>query len=312
MENNHKVLDKKQFLENIIQNFFRKIQFGQPEIDTLYSGYIGLIENQIKKDKKISSKTKEMKEILDRVYRLFSDEEFRRIAIENQLNYKQIYSLYSENILGDNKRKYDMSDMYREDYIMKEEGGIGKKLLLAPKEGQIYEYTDSQGHKVTIQEIGRLYMQRWNAVKSYITKYRIKREIEEGEYDENEIFSHISIFDMSDELYREAVLEELLNERNISLSNVGRYVGEITKAPIEMEEAKPGSEGMIASNYFYKINEQYALEYEPINISAAMLYEAYEKMQTKLQKSEKIIPITRKLKEKEEKREGKIDKGLEI
>ena len=43
-----------------------------------------------------------------------------------------------------------------------------------------------------------------------------------------------------------------------------------------------------------------------------MLYEAYEKMQTKLQKSEKIIPITRKLKEKEEKREGKIDKGLEI
>lgn len=294
MENNNFLFNKKQFLDNVIQTFFRKMQTGQQGIDRQYNGYVGLIENQIKKDGIISEKCQIMRDILDKSYRLFSDEEFRRIVTENNLTSKQLVAQYEEDILGDNKRKYNMSDMFNESYIAKFDnpkmGSFGRKVIYKPEICKKHQFIDSKGYQVIIEEIGSLYMEQWSGLKTSIPKYRIQRQVGEKEWATSEIYSHIIIFDMDNPDYRSAVLEELLSERNITLSKANGYVGEIEQTQSTMRGKNAESESMISDMYFYKINDKYSLKYEPADLSAVILYEQYQKARS----SEKIVPMRRK------------------
>lgn len=219
-------------------------------------------------------------EIADNFYRLSTDPKVRGEVLKKNMKLPEFISEYRERILGDDKRQYDMSELFDSSYIMsteiKDDGEAGKRLKYVSVSGIPYQYKDSQGNEFVIEEIGRLYMQQWNKAQSYITKYRITRREGNTVYTVNEVYSNISIFDMSDEKYREAVTTELLSERNIDLSNAKGYIGEIVKTPNKFKKEYPGHEETIgASMYFYKINDEYSLMYDGTDLSAVMLHEDY-------------------------------------
>ena len=98
--------------------------------------------------------------------------------------------------------------------------------------------------------------------------------------------------------YREAVLGELLSKNNIELSNTGGYIGEIVGVSKSTNEFKVGSEKTIASDYFYRVNSQYALTYRSEEIAAIMLQNISQKIDndrntgkiTKITDRKKLIP----------------------
>lgn len=76
--------------------------------------------------------------------------------------------------------------------------------------------------------------------------------------------------------YRAAVLEELLSRNNIELSNVGGYIGEIEKAPIDEKEFGKGKEKVMAGNYCYRITPDYMLIYRSAELDAVVRHHRKE------------------------------------
>ena len=231
-----------------------------------------------------------MYEIADAFNKLATDPSVKDEMLRKRMQLPSFVSKYKETILGDKKRKYDMSDMFNCDFIMKVDkkntGESGRKLVYIEKVRTPHTYTNKHGQKIVIQEMGKLCMQEWNGVKGDISKYKIRKQIANDEYEDTEVYSNISIFDMQNEKYKDAVLNELLGNRNIMLSNANGYIGEITETPNNMRKCCL-HESNIGGRYFYNMGE-FSLMYNPTDLSAVMLHEQH------IKENQKSVPEVKK------------------
>lgn len=88
MMNNTTNLDKNVFLEHILRDFLHRSKKGeqaQDYIDKVYDGYKTLLENQSKVSMDRSEEIKDFYDILDRVYKMFSDPETRELIVNSGL-----------------------------------------------------------------------------------------------------------------------------------------------------------------------------------------------------------------------------------
>lgn len=274
------------FLNNSIKFFLIRISKNKETLEASYKGMRTLMENQITLDVDREQEYRELIDIFDKVYELFRNEELRKVITENEITVEQLVSKFGEKILGDNKRSYNMSEMFNEGLISKKgDSEDSRNIVYKPITGKEHSFQSLEGKQVVIQKIGRLYYEEWNKIRSEVSKYRIRRQISENDYRLDEVFSNIDISEMQEFEYRYAVLEELLNQNNIQLSNAGGYIGRISKVPNNSKGFEVGSEKMNAGTYLYRINEKYMLDYDNTDLSAVMLYEeemAREKREEKL------------------------------
>lgn len=279
--------DKKSFFDTLVQGSIRAIKKEPIALDSLYNGYRTLVENQKIQTPEREQECNELLQILEKSYRMFSDSEVENIIISNNVSAKQFVSKYGERILG-NKRKYDMSDRFNPSLISyQDKSKQSKKIVYVEKEGIEHTYLDIEGKTVSIQEIGKIGFEEWNGVSYEIPKYRVTRQIGKDVYRTDEIFSNIRIIMMDNPEYREAVLEELLSEKNIELSNAGGYVGDIEEVTIKDTDFKKGSEKIVAGDYFYRVSPKYMLAYHSEKIAAAKILSAAQKNA----ESKKIVQI---------------------
>lgn len=268
-------LNRVEFMNRIVKDFMRMITKGASNLESTYMGYKMLVENQIKKDPTRKDECEELLNILEKAYRTFSDAEMVDIILKNNVTDKQFILRYGEKILGDNKRKYDMSDKFNPSLISLQDKRGGKRQVgYQAKEGKEYTYLDAEGKKVSIQGIGRLVFRHWNGLGDELSKYKITRQLNGDIYQVNEVISNIIIAQMDNPKYREAVLEELLSRNNIQLSKAGGYIGEIENVTIKDKDFTEGSERTISGDDYYRINQDYMLAYHAEAVTAAMLQEA--------------------------------------
>jgi len=155
------------------------------------------------------------------------------------------------------KFDYDKSNLIKEnpnDLLAKIPMSNGSEFFAIrylPRESKTI-YSDEN---ITIEKVGTLNYKQLTACMDYITKYKITKG--DREY---EIFSTILAEEMgSEELYRQAVLEVLLGNDNIGLSNCSGYIGTIGRNIKDAENA-------------YEINEKYCLMANEIEATVVSEY----------------------------------------
>lgn len=303
--------DRKSFWNTLVQTSMRAIRKGPEALENVYRGYKSLIENQIKSTPQKEHECKELMQILEKTYAAFSDSEMVDIILKNSVTPKQFIIRYGERILGDNKRKYDMSDRLNPSLIAyQDEELMTRKVKYVPRHGSEHCYLSPEGKKVGIQEIGSIIYEEWNGVTSGLSKYRVTREVGRDIYQTYDIFSNIRIIMMEQPEYREAVLEELLSQNNMQLSNVGGYVGDIEEVTVNEEGFKEGAETVIAGDYSYRVNQKYMLTYHAERIAATMIFQKGKQLKEK--ENEEFIDTMSALSEKNESRwtgEGRMVGG---
>lgn len=318
--NNTKTVRRKEYTSQEFFHLLTQLYLGQMKRETfytdnnhinIYNEAVKLIQNKARENPENAENYAKLLEIADRFYDLVTDTTIREEIIEKDIKIPEFMHLYKERILGDKKRKYDMSDMFRQDYISatvdRITGQKNRNVVYIPQRSPQHTYQNKAGQTVIIEEIGSLHMEEWNGVASSISKYRIQRQIGEEQYAVDEIYSNIRIIDMDNPQYREAVFNELLGENNVTLSNTSGYVGEIVEVPVELSKERIGTEKTVGGDtYFYKINDKYALKYEGKDISAVMIYEKGREMSN----NSNIIPTRRKLQTAE--KEGTTNQGLNV
>lgn len=296
-QKSEKIYTKEDFFNMLVQIYLGQMKRPSFYKDNnhykIYELAVKTIRARIEKDPERESYYWGMFDIANRFYEFVSNPKMRDEIIKNDVKMSDFTRLYREEILGDNKRQYDMSKMFKEDYIAKAQdkktGELRRKVLYMAKTCTPHKYADKRGNEITIEEIGKLYMEEWNGIKSDITRYRIQKLISENQYMIYEVFSNIRICDMENPEYREAVLQELLSDNNMTLANAGGYIGEIVKTPKELEGVKIGEETTTKVNsYYYKIGNEYSLEYNPTDLSAVMLHDREQKRKEKEEQKKAI------------------------
>ena len=133
-------------------------------------------------------------------------------------------------------------------------------------------YENDEGRKFIITAQGLLMYEEWNGIDSYVDMYRIQQEIEPGtdQYWDDIVYTNILINEMSDEHYKELVLNELLDRDNIKGAKCGGYIGEIVKQKAVDEDDTIHSERRSRNAYLYRIDDEYVLKYDATDVTASM------------------------------------------
>lgn len=209
------------------------------------------------------------KSIIEKCFNTFMRPAVRHEVSEKNLSAMQVYSQYAEEILGDNKRKYNMSDKFDETLIAyvngDSEGEIRRLVAYQEKIGEVHPIPNS---KITIQPIGKIGYINMFKDEKYVMKYRVTRKLDENNYDTFEVFSNIDISRLDDEEYSSAIVNELLSENNIQLSGTGGYIGTIVD-----ENNKLGLQTEDGSHYRYQVSKHHALEFDGEDLSAVISLE---------------------------------------
>lgn len=249
------------------------------DIDGKHNDAMNLIALLKKSDLDESKEYRRLKEILTKIHRILKDEQTIKKIQSGEISKNTFLKQYSEEIFGDEKRKYNMRDLYCSDIIAKDKS-TNPKFRLAYKTSSSKEehfYKDSKGTIISIKHLGDLFYEEFNGVRSDIAKYKIKKGITPGEYEERIVYSRINISMMEKEEYRTAVLEELLSENNIRLSGCEGYIGEIKPIPMKDNDNQVSEEHIETYSYSYRVNNEYDLIYEAAPISAVINYSLLEK-----------------------------------
>lgn len=274
MENKETVqFNRMQFLEKVVTDFVNKMSYNS--LKTAYDGFIKLNNsgNPFQQEEK--------RRILEKCFDLFNDPKFREkieeIRIDknprSSLLASAITKLISERILGDQKRKYDMSNRYSEQQI------LPNSTKYIPVDGANISVTDMLGQKVNIRKIGVLKYGSWGIDSESIDKYKVTKRLADSSIQQYEVFSFIDLYSLEEnEEYRNAVLTELLSQNNIELSNTNGYVGEIVSTKhssyqkLKVGEQRESNEKL----YRYQASENYALVYNPVDLSAVMYHARHQ------------------------------------
>lgn len=189
----------------------------------------------------------------------YSDRTFTSDQISKILE-MEIINKYTD--MYDKSKKIDSGMLAT---IVTSKGQEFKAVKYMPKEEPVTIYEDEG---ISIQAIGTLNFKHPTGLADYITKYRVKRENGMAE-----VYSSIIAPDMQeDELYRQAVLDVLLSENNIKLSNCDGYIGTIEEIDHTDKED-------------YVINSKYCLNSE---ITEATAVHEYARMMKEIKKSKEM------------------------
>lgn len=275
--NDKKDKAKNNFLESILRDFLhrsKKEEQPQQNIDKIYEGYKKLLDNQLKKSTERKDEIEEFYEILDNVYKMFSDPKTRKLIIASNLQKNDLIEKYAYRILGEDQKQDDATELFNEDLIGLVNIGNKTKRDIQYKpntsETVKHKFRDANGRCITIRKIGELCYKTSFGVEKNTNKYIINRQNADLTETSEEFFSNILIAYMQDLNYKNAILLGLLGEENISRAGSSKYIGTVERRRDGAKKAeKESDEGV----HTYNINDIYCIEYDAEDMTAVMLYE---------------------------------------
>lgn len=278
---NNENFNRTKYLRNLVHQMINK---SRPEtITSIYNFYKQVIEHDINNNnKEINS---EKIKILENCYRIFSKPEIRKAIAERRANTKLdtnalvelVLNIISEKVLGDRKRTYNMSDKYSEESIATQTNKHGesqKMIHFTPINKPLsINLVDDHGHEFSITKTGTLFYND-GIIEESIDQFRITKKTNDNQFENYEIFSQIDFSKLKeDKTYKQVVLQELLSQNNIELSNAGGYIGEIVNAKAQHNNLKVGEQRNNPHGFYtYQISSNYALVYDALPLTAVMSY----------------------------------------
>lgn len=270
-DNTQNNFNRMAFLQKVITEFINKPTYASRK--TLFDGYLKLIHNSTNARNK--EQNQEKIRILEKCFDLFNNPTFfERVKTTKEQYNPQIQALataitkaVSERILSDRKRQYDMAKLYSEGQINSD-----SLVFRGVNDGLSKSASDISGTQIQITHTGSLTYATLSVSNESIQKYRIIRQLSESESQEYDVFSYIDLneFEKNKE-YRDAVLNELLSENNIELSNVHGYIGSIVNTSGSNQPLSVGEESKnIYGFYKYQVSPKYALEFDTQDLSAVV------------------------------------------
>lgn len=174
----------------------------------------------------------------------------------------------SEIVLGDLKRKYNMSDKCTTG-MLKSGAPVRLKTI---SNGLSATTQDGFGNTITVEHIGTLEYDTLSS-NEYIYQYRITKQSSQNDSKTYDVFSYIDLNAFNEDAnYRKAVMENLLSDNNIEFSNANGYIGKINNTTQSQKQLNVGEEIDDAAYYRYQISPQYALEFDGERIEAIRTY----------------------------------------
>lgn len=145
---------------------------------------------------------------------------------------------------------------------------------------------------IKITELGKVTHTDWRGVEDLVglPYYKIQKVDEKGRIKEYKVFTHINIGEMKNkdnEAYKNAVLEVLLDERNMTKTNCGGYIGSI-------ESVEKGNHSLDA----VKANDKYSLVFDKIDATVvAKLRQIINEKKEQAKKNERRRALNKHRKE---------------
>lgn len=270
--NGKKDFNRMQFLERVVTDFINKTTYKS--LKTAYDGYIKLILKDSNPQHK--QQNSEKIKILEGCFDRFNNSDFKKILEDIKLSkkpkeevlFKAVAKALAEDVLGDKKRKYDMSDRYCPEQI------TPGSTRLIPTNGLSVTVTDMLGCNISVQKIGALTYGTAAVTPESISKYNVRKTLEDSSVQEYDVFTFIDLNMLKENSdYRDAVLGELLSKNNIELSNTNGYIGEIVSTKNSHIQLKVGEQRENAEKFYrYQVSQKYALVYDPQDLSAVVYH----------------------------------------
>ena len=261
----------------LVNTYFSRINnLDNNKISQLKAAFHSFVDNTENKEPHNAELCNKKRLVIDSFFEFMKKPEIIEKIKTYGIDKRRFIEKYGREILGDTfekksddaKRKYSMNDLYLPNLIASDKFSNAKKEIFIPAKKNIeYEYIDKSGKIVKITLLGSLHFEEWNGVQSSINKYRIQRQTGENEFSDNQVYTTIIIPKMEDVDYREAVIEELLSNENIELSNCGGYIGKIENSN---QAGEKGEEIQDNSGYSYRINNKYILYFDATEVAAAI------------------------------------------
>ena len=180
----------------------------------------------------------------------------------------------AEIVLGDLKRKYNMSDKCTTDTVST---SSPVKLQTVNNGFSVTAY-DDLATAITIQHIGNLHYDTLSSNES-ICQYRVQKHLSPDDIKTYEVFSYIDLNAFNDDIeYQTLVLRDLLSDNNIEFSNANGYIGQVRNTSQSKKQLKVGEELDSDDYYRYQISQKYSLEYNGERIEAIQKYERQQEM----------------------------------
>ena len=215
------------------------------------------------------------KDIIDSFLKIVEKPKVKEAIRTGKLSEEDFIEKYQERILGDNKRKYSMNDLYSDGLVEKDTAKpYSKKTIFIPAREKVeHSFSDESNETVKITFLGTLYFKEWNGTRASINKYKIQRKNKENDFPEEDVYTDIIMPKMEEPEYRKAVFNELLSYNNIKLSNCGGYIGKIEQAPRNFMDNSESREVQDSYGYSYRISDKYILHYDATELTAAINFQ---------------------------------------
>lgn len=282
--------DRSEYLLKIVKWF--SIKNDKLIIERIYNQLLVELEKQ--KTPYNQMDITEKKRILMECYKSFKSEEFR-YGLRGK-SPRKIAQDFGEEMLGIQKRKYDMSDKFIPGLITTKKLPDGRNIKLVKveplkaddKDGIPY-VGEEMWSGFVIEQIGYLIYHDGENFIDDIKQYRVTVPTGYGTEIERTVFTKKIDYDLlcQDENYAEAIYTELLTPANIDKSNSGGYIGEI----VVSNEMSPGEEKENGGFYTYQISDRKnsngqtlngrALSVDPHVVTACKIIERREKAKNK-------------------------------
>lgn len=270
----------KTMLRYYIGQMKREDFYSDGSCEKLYKWLVSKVTKEIEEDPSKAEDYSKILEMFDRFYKVVTDEKVRNKVRSEIILDKEFTRLYGNRILGEFKRKYDMSHKYLEGSIAKKQGLYGKTksdIDFDDNIGEIYPFNNDDGEFINIQQTGELtYTNAFGVEGNKIMRYKVRIPNGNDKFKEYVVFSDIDLDKMKlDDEYREAVLGELVNENNLEFSNCRGYIGSIKESRNNLVQMQPGEqrEESIYGDYEYQVTRNYELIYTSEEVSAVMEYQ---------------------------------------
>ena len=243
--------NKTKFAEIVLPNFVKAYTNGK-DLKTIFDRFIKRIPNDN------TTLNKEKRAILENLLDHFKTAKLKRVvnSEESQIATtddsgqplpaetisENILENSAEELLGDKKRKYDMSNLYTR--------GMFSSIQFTKMNVMKEMSQDKYGNTLIITQIGELKYTS-GAEESEVGQFAIRfTTANNTETRAAEVFAKIDFDRLNeDEEYYDVFINELFSKNNINLSNVCNYLGEITPTT---RKQKVKNESIIDGIYQYQ------------------------------------------------------------
>ena len=264
--------EEHRLLNFLVQVYFNRITSSKEDTTSAIYSFLSGLANSKREEYTVS---KHKKAIIDSFFEIVGQPEVNDAIRTRKLTKEEFIEKYQEKILGDNKRKYSMNDLYSDGLVEKDTAKpYSKKTIFIPAREKIeHSFSDESNEKVKITFLGTLYFKEWNGTRASINKYKIQRKNKENDFPEEDVYTDIIMPKMEEPEYRKAVFNELLSYNNIKLSNCGGYIGKIEQAPRNVMDNSESREVQDSYGYSYRISDKYILHYDATELTAAINFQ---------------------------------------